>query len=83
MSPARISAGQPNRRSVCIRVTAAAKEAILWPEGKEKSVGGAMSSVTRVLTSKGLTLAIKGFSVRFPTTRQSTRAVVKSQPPRR
>lgn len=43
-----------------------AKEAKVWPEGKEKSPGGGIRSVTAVLTVKGRILEINGFRIMFP-----------------
>ena len=59
---------------------AAAKEAAVWPEGKEKLLWGAMRSKTCPITSYGRALAIKFFKIKLFTTKEQVNAINNSTP---
>lgn len=70
----------PKRLLFFIMAVAEAKEAKVWPEGKEKSSGGGISSSMAVFTVKGRSLATRGFMIILPVTSIISRAMAEARP---
>ncbi len=62
------------------RANTAAKDDAVCPEGKEASVGGAISSFTSGFTAKGRTLPIHGFSQRLHSSRSTASPQARHAP---
>lgn len=80
MSIAKIIASIPQRLLYENIAVDAAKDDIVCPEGKEKSVGLGIKSVISGFMSHGRILDIKGFNVIFPINKHSTNEVAIINP---
>ena len=63
-----------------IKTNADEKDAIVWPDGNEKSFGADISSEIVSSNIKGRGRAISGFKIRFPTRRHKIRATESVKP---
>jgi hypothetical protein len=72
MTTASASAGFQRRLFAVFSAATDAKEAAVWPEGKEASVGGGISRETPGLTAKGRIRPMSGLRARLQNRRSRT-----------
>ena len=80
ITPASTAAGFHSGLPEAHRANTAAKDTAVWPEGKDASAGGAVSSSTAVFTAKGRTRPTRGFKIMLQQTRSKIRAKERDTP---